>query len=251
MFSLLILHQGFHYDAETWCNRFCCTSETIKQFCSCCLRPPSTRPVKQLFVLPYIFSKAMARMSLFVLAMVAFIALIQILNLTQAVVINVGRAWMIGAGMSFLVMFILSQRKFQPDGVMAFCRSMGVPEVEELMFSYSWKIQEDAIRTLAKAVWSTGVGVWIDVAKLCPGDEIRPVVRTMVRSVYKCVVFISQRTCLHSVVSHLTNLLACRSRLPSPSIHQAFPRLRNFVQRTSRRRTAAWSSGRRRSTQRS
>lgn len=191
MFSLLILHQGFHYDAETWCNRFCCTSETIKQFCSCCLRPPSTRPVKQLFLLPHIFSKAMARMSLFVLAMVAFIALIQILNLSQAFDINVGRAWMIGAGLSFIVMFILSQRKFQPDGVMAFCRSMGVPEVEELMFSYSWKIQEDAIRTLAKAVWSTGVGVWIDVAKLCPGDEIRPVVRSMVRSVYKCVVFIS------------------------------------------------------------
>ena len=34
------------------------------------------------------------------------------------------------------------------------------------------------MRTLAKAVWKSGVGVWIDVVKLCPGDEIRPMVRT-------------------------------------------------------------------------
>jgi hypothetical protein len=91
----------------------------------------------------------------------------------------------------FSLSLILSLRKYKPDGVMSFCRSMGVPEVEEMMFSYSWKVEDEAIRTLAKAVWEAGVGVWIDVVKLCPGDEIRPVVRTMVRSVYKCVVFIS------------------------------------------------------------
>jgi hypothetical protein len=40
-------------------------------------------------------------------------------------------------------------------------------------------------------MWGCGVGVWIDVVKLNPGDEIRPVVRTMVRAVNKCVVFLS------------------------------------------------------------
>ena len=55
----------------------------------------------------------------------------------------------------------------------------------------SWKVESDAIRTLAKAVWNNNVGVWIDVVKLCPGDEIRPMVRTMVNRVYRCVVFLS------------------------------------------------------------
>jgi hypothetical protein len=60
-----------------------------------------------------------------------------------------------------------------------------------MMFSYSWAVEEENIRTLAKAMWNAGVGVWIDVIKLCPGDEIRPVLRTMVRHVRMCVVFMS------------------------------------------------------------
>jgi hypothetical protein len=32
----------------------------------------------------------------------------------------------------------------------------------------SWKVDPDNVRTLAKAVWKAGVGVWIDVVKLCP-----------------------------------------------------------------------------------
>lgn len=99
---------------------------------------------------------------------------------------------------------------------------MGV--LQEMMFSYSWKVEEDNIRTLARAVWSAGVGVWIDVVKLCasfekkthpthapdqsvsvfflpcfgffwarstPGDEIQPVLRTVAHSVRQCVVFLS------------------------------------------------------------
>ena len=72
-------------------------------------------------------------------------------------------------------------------GVMSFCRSMGAPETEEIMFSYSWKVEADNIRTLGKAVWQAGVGVWIDVVKLCPGDEIRPMVRTIVNRVHKVI----------------------------------------------------------------
>jgi hypothetical protein len=54
-------------------------------------------------------------------------------------------------------------------------------------FSYCWKVEPENVRTLAKAVWRAGVGVWIDVVKLCPGDEIRPMVRTTVRRVHKVV----------------------------------------------------------------
>ncbi len=105
--------------------------------------------------------------------------------------VNIGRGWMVGCGLSMFVSFYITQQKMAADGVMPFCRSIGASSTEELMFSYSWKVQEDTIRTLAKAVWASGVGVWIDVVKLCPGDEIRPVVRTMVRQVQRCIVFLS------------------------------------------------------------
>lgn len=94
-------------------------------------------------------------------------------NGLQIYTINIGRAWAIGTFFTVLVEFTLARLKAAPDGVMPFCRSMGVPEVEEIMFSYSWAVEEENIRTLAKAVWEAGVGVWIDVIKLCPGDEVR------------------------------------------------------------------------------
>ena len=184
----------------------------------------------------------MHTVSIFVLLLLVFVSVIQILSTLGGVAINVGRAWMVGTGCSLVVIYILSQRKYQPDGVMSFCRSMGVPDVEEMMFSYSWKVEEEAVRTLAKAVWEAGVGVWIDVVKLCPGDEIRPVVRTMVRSVYKCVVFISQRTCGCTLLSR--TVLTCLPRASFLTLQF----LVYFLQRTSRRRIAVSSSGRRVST---
>jgi len=68
---------------------------------------------------------------------------------------------------------------------------MGRPNVEEYMFSYSWAQEADDIRTLAKAMWQNDVGVWLDVVKLESGDAIAPVVRTMMKSVYRCVIFLS------------------------------------------------------------
>jgi hypothetical protein len=59
----------------------------------------------------------------------------------------------------------------------------------------SWKSDAENVRTLAEAVWETGVGVWIDIVKLCPGDEIRPLVRTMVHRVARVVVFLSPAYC--------------------------------------------------------
>lgn len=63
------------------------------------------------------------------------------------------------------------------------------------MFSYSWKSEAENVRTLAKAIWETGIGVWVDTVKLCPGDEIRPMVRTMVNRVSRVVVFLSPAYC--------------------------------------------------------
>ncbi len=143
------------------------------------------------FVLPFIFSTSLAYVVLFLRLVALFVVGILIIYATNLVVVNVGQWWAIGTAITMAVLFELSKIRFQRDGVMSFCRAMGQPAVEEMMFSYSWKVEDENIRTLAKAVWNAGVGVWIDVVKLTPGDEIRPVVRTMVRLVHRCVVFLS------------------------------------------------------------
>ena len=144
-----------------------------------------------LFVLPLVFSKASARIYIFLRILLMLVFLVFFFQFAQVWDLNIGRAWFLGSSVAIFVMFRLAQIRRAPDGVMAFCRSMGAPEIEEYMFSYSWKVEPDAIRTLAKAVWNNSVGVWIDVVKLCPGDEIRPMVRTMVNRVHRCVVFLS------------------------------------------------------------
>jgi hypothetical protein len=62
---------------------------------------------------------------------------------------------------SMIANYQLMRQKMAPDGVMPFCRSIGRPMMEEFMFSYSWKRDPDVVRTLAKALSSAGVGVWI------------------------------------------------------------------------------------------
>jgi len=150
---------------------------------------------KQLFLLPYIYSKSMAKILLFLRTVLAAIIVIFILDLSGVAPANTGRIWPVGVFLALSVMLKQSQYRHAPDGVMAFCRSMGVPGVEEYMFSYCWKVEPDNVRTLAKAVWKAGVGVWIDVVKLTPGDEIRPMVRTTVRRVHKVVVFLCDEYC--------------------------------------------------------
>ena len=59
------------------------------------------------------------------------------------------------------------------------------------MFSYSWAAEAENVRTLAKAMWLTGVGVWIDVVKLTPGDDIRSIVRAVAHRVQTVVIFMS------------------------------------------------------------
>jgi hypothetical protein len=98
----------------------------------------------------------------------------------------------VGAALSMVTSYYLAQQKAAPDGALPFCRSLGRPAIEEVMFSYCWKVCPNEVRTVAKALSSAGVGVWIDVVKLCPGDEIRPLLRSVVKSVQRVVVFLSK-----------------------------------------------------------
>lgn len=85
------------------------------------------------------------------------------------------------------------------------------------MFSYSWKSESENIRTLAKSLWNSNVGCWIDVVKLTPGDEIRPMLRTVVARVYRCVIFMcpeyvaSPNCCIemHEAIQRPEKLLFC------------------------------------------
>lgn len=188
------------------------------------------RQVKtDLFVLPLVFSKGGARIYIFLRILLFLVFLVFFFQFAQVWDLQIGRAWFFGSSIAIFVMWRLALIRRAPDGVMAFCRSMGAPEIEEYMFSYSWKVEPDAIRTLAKACWNNNVGVWIDVVKLCPGDEIRPMVRTMVNRVHRCVVFlspayISSPNCcveFHEAVQWPEKLLIC--------ILQPVPQLAEFL----------------------
>jgi hypothetical protein len=189
----------------------------------------------QLVVLPWIFSTNGARISFFLRILALLVLLVFFFQFVQIYNLNIGRAWLFGSSVALFVMWKLALIRRAPDGIMAFCRSMGAPEIEEYMFSYSWKVEPDAIRTLAKAVWNNGVGVWIDVVKLCPGDEIRPMVRTMVNRVHRCVVFLSPayigspNCCVefHEAVQWPEKLLIC--------ILQPVPQLDSFLQTLEQR----------------
>ncbi|KAJ3019139.1 UNVERIFIED_CONTAM: hypothetical protein HDU68_010810 [Siphonaria sp. JEL0065] len=65
-------------------------------------------------------------------------------------------------------------------GILRYLRQLGQPQVEEVMFSYSWQngISQD-VRCLAKALLASGIGVWIDVLKLTTGDKTSKTTRTV------------------------------------------------------------------------
>ena len=51
--------------------------------------------------------------SVFVRLLVIFVAIIQLLNMSGAVVIVVGRAWMIGTAMSLFVMYVYHEYRLR------------------------------------------------------------------------------------------------------------------------------------------
>ena len=149
-------------------------------------------PKKYLYLLPFVFSKDVAQLTLFLYAICTLIFGMLIFNAFNIISITFKGAWIIIVSISIGVMSSLFRYRWARLGNMVFCHSLGAPEIEEFMFSYSWKKDEVDIRTLAKALWNTGVGCWIDHVKLTPSDEIRSVVRSVVKNVRYCVVFMSK-----------------------------------------------------------
>ncbi|KAJ3125670.1 hypothetical protein HK098_008330 [Nowakowskiella sp. JEL0407] len=94
-----------------------------------------------------------------------------------------GTMWIIGG---ILLFFILNQLKTDHEnekGMLKMLRSIGEPKIPEIMFSYNWGFQKDSIRTLAHALWSSGIGVWIDYIKLISGDKLPQDIRRAAKEV--------------------------------------------------------------------
>ena len=72
----------------------------------------------------------MARILLFLRFVFVALAVIFFLDLTGVESARPGRVWIIGVFLALVVMSQQSRYRRAPDGVMAFCRSMGVPDVE-------------------------------------------------------------------------------------------------------------------------
>lgn len=149
----------------------------------------------QLHLLPWTFSRAMARTWIFVFALFCLISAFLFFYLLDLTTLYVGQVWMLGTACSFIVCVALGTLRRAKDGVMVFCRSLAAPDIEEYMFSYAWKHSAEDIRTLARGLHDAGVGVWIDVVKLNPGVEIRPTLRTIVAKVFKVVIFLTPAYC--------------------------------------------------------
>lgn len=84
----------------------------------------------ELFLLPWIFSKSAARMGLFVRLIFLLLLILLVIEFFSLAPVSIGRVWVIGTSCALFTMYKLCQFRRAPDGVMAFCRSMGAPEVE-------------------------------------------------------------------------------------------------------------------------
>eukprot|EP01099_Mayorella_cantabrigiensis_P005059 TRINITY_DN3958_c0_g1_i1.p1 TRINITY_DN3958_c0_g1~~TRINITY_DN3958_c0_g1_i1.p1 ORF type:complete len:723 (+),score=157.77 TRINITY_DN3958_c0_g1_i1:41-2170(+) len=115
----------------------------------------------------------------------------------------------------------------EPPGFLAYLRSLSPPKCEEFFFSYTWAVRATDVRTLARALWNSGVGVWIDILKLCSGDSIGTSIRTMIKKSYLTVVFLnpkylkSRNCCIEAYEASLKadadpdSVIVCRIHDPS------------------------------------
>ena len=125
----------------------------------------------ELYLLPRIFSKSAARMLLFVRTLALLILLLFIIYVVGWKDVNVGRLWVLGTALSLFVLWRLKEFRRAPDGVMAFCRSMGAPETEEYMFSYSWKVR-------LRMSWQGGLMMGGGSVKVAVWSDLKGRVRT-------------------------------------------------------------------------
>ncbi|KAJ3035205.1 hypothetical protein HDV00_004242 [Rhizophlyctis rosea] len=109
-----------------------------------------------------------------------------------------GYFWIAGlAGVTFL-MWHTNANVPKKLGLLQYCRTLGAPDVEEFMLSYTWNdtdpsgIQED-VRTLARALAMNRVGVWIDALKLVATDDVGAVTSRMAAQVRHVVIFMTER----------------------------------------------------------
>ncbi|KAJ3122164.1 hypothetical protein HK098_003082 [Nowakowskiella sp. JEL0407] len=103
-----------------------------------------------------------------------------------------GIYWIVGVIMFSLLLLSLDPRTSTYEkGMLKLLRSVGEPKVPEIMFSYNWGIRKHDVRTLAQAMWNSGIGVWIDSLKLTSGDKLELDIRRAAREVNYIVVFLS------------------------------------------------------------
>jgi hypothetical protein len=101
---------------------------------------PTNGP-RKMILLPLLFSPTLAHVFLFFRTVFYFLLILLIGYATNLYSVNIGWNWVLGCMFTLYVLLNLSQIRFQRDGVMSFCRSMGQPATEEMMFSYSWKVE--------------------------------------------------------------------------------------------------------------
>ena len=83
-----------------------------------------------LFILPWLFSKSATRMALFVRFLGLLLFSLLVVDYFGAETLHLGRVWVLGIGLALVVMVLLARNKRAPDGVMAYCRSIGQPKME-------------------------------------------------------------------------------------------------------------------------
>ncbi|KAJ3122163.1 hypothetical protein HK098_003081 [Nowakowskiella sp. JEL0407] len=99
---------------------------------------------------------------------------------------------MLGGVIFGLLFLTLSPHPYPFEkGMLKLLRSVGEPKVPEIMFSYNWGYCKNDIRTLAQALWNSGLGVWIDALKLTSGDKLELDIRRAAREVNYIVVFLT------------------------------------------------------------
>ncbi|KAJ3119687.1 hypothetical protein HK098_005233 [Nowakowskiella sp. JEL0407] len=148
----------------------------------------------ELFLLPKYFTLRVAyRTSLQFLTVLVVISGLLLYRLSPSLFRpdTFGFIW-IFAGLLLFFMLNRLNSDFQSDkGMLKLLRSIGEPRIPEIMFSYNWGFQKDSIRTLAHALWNTGIGVWIDYIKLISGDKLPQDIRRAAKEVNLIVVFLT------------------------------------------------------------
>lgn len=104
----------------------------------------------QLVVLPWIFSTNGARITFFLRILALLVFLVFFFQFIQIYDLNIGRAWLFGSTIALIVMWRLALIRRAPDGIMAFCRSMGKPRGEGCRWAW-----DEALGEGSREVWRT------------------------------------------------------------------------------------------------